>query len=204
MKLSEAGEARVRGYLFILSRSLLSFMPRDMVHDSVREVESHILERVAQIAGAPDERAALEQVLAKLGEPMKVAQAYAAEITFDEAVATGRPLPVFRALWHVSTSVRGFLAALALSVGYSLGATFLLLAVLKPIFPRNIGLVLRNGIPVALGGVFPITPGTEVIGGYALIPLFLLGGVVSMSLTNRLARKFVGWWRSRMKGAVQD
>ena len=92
MKLNEAGELRVRGYLFVLHRSLATFMSREMAQDFVREVESHILERVARIEGSADEKAALEGVLQHLGPPMKVAQAYAAEITFEDGVTREVPL----------------------------------------------------------------------------------------------------------------
>jgi hypothetical protein len=175
-------------------------MPKEMAHDAVREVESHIIERVARIEGPVDEKAALEKVLDHLGPPMKVAQAYAAEITFDEAVATGRPLPIFRALWLASTTVRGFVAALLLFFGYAVGVGFLIVAALKPIFPQNVGLLLRDGVPVALGAVSTIGPGVEVVGGYWIIPLCLLGGGLTMLVTHRLARAFVAWWRDRLKG----
>ncbi len=49
MKLSGVGESRVRGYLYVLERSLRTFLPREVVADAVREVESHIRERLDQI-----------------------------------------------------------------------------------------------------------------------------------------------------------
>lgn len=202
MKLSQAGDARVRGYLYVLGRSLQSFMPREMALDALREVESHILERVDAIADASDEREALERVLRHVGEPLKVAQAYAAEITFDEAAATGRALPMFRALWHISTSLRGFFAALGLFAGYVAGLAFLALAALKPIFPNNVGLLVRDGIPVAVGAVFPLKPGAEVVGGYWLIPVFAALGVATLVGTHRLAGRLVGWWRGRSRALV--
>ena len=45
MTLTEVGESRINGYLFILERSLRSFLPRETAADAVREVESHIRER---------------------------------------------------------------------------------------------------------------------------------------------------------------
>jgi hypothetical protein len=200
MKLTEAGELRIRGYLFVLHRSLASFRPKEVAHDSLREVESHIRERVARIEDTADEKSALEAVLAHLGPPMKVAQAYAAEITFEEAVATGRPWPVLRALWYVSTSFQGFLASLGLLVGYAMGLGFLIVAFLKPVFPQNVGLFLRDGVPVALGAMFPVPPGLDLVGGYALVPLSLLAGGVMLLLTHRMAGTFLAWWRSRAKG----
>ncbi len=204
MKLSEAGELRIRGYLFVLHRSLATFMSKEMAQESIREVESHILERVARIEGSVDEKAALEGVLQHLGPPMKVAQAYAAEITFEEAVATGRPVPMFRALWLVATSLQGFLAALVLLVGYAIGLGFIIVAALKPIFPHNVGLILRDGVPTAFGAVSTIGPGMEVVGGYGLIPLSLVVGGVTLLLTHRMARAFVAWWRGRLKGPTAE
>ncbi len=204
MKLSEAGQLRIRGYLFVLHRSLATFMSKEMAQESIREVESHILERVARIEDAADEKAAIEGVLQHLGPPMKVAQAYAAEITFEEAVATGRPVPVFRALWLVATSLQGFFAALVLLVGYAIGLGFIVVAALKPIFPQNVGLILRDGVPMALGAVSTIEPGMEVVGGYGLIPLSLFAGVVTLLITHRLARAFVAWWRGRLKGPTDE
>ena len=54
MKLSETGEARVRGYLFVLGQSLKSFLPRAVVMDAVQELESHIRERIDETEPEPD------------------------------------------------------------------------------------------------------------------------------------------------------
>ena len=54
MKLSDIGEARVRGYLFVLERSLKTFLPRDVVTDAVREIESHVRERLESATASPD------------------------------------------------------------------------------------------------------------------------------------------------------
>lgn len=204
MKLTDAGEARVRGYLFILQRALVSFMPKDMAHDSLREVESHLRERLAMAPEGQDEKAAIEKILAELGPPLKVAQAFAAEITFDEAVTTGRLSPILRALWMASTSIGGFFAALALFVGYALGSSFVIMALLKPIFPQNVGIHVRDGIPVAFGAIFPAPPDTHVVGGLILVPFFLFIGALTLALTHGAARAFVAWWRGRLKGPLDE
>ena len=97
MVLSVTGESRVRGYLYVLERSLRTFLPRETVSDAVREVESHIRDRVASAQPMPNERDALERILDELGAPLRVARAYSDELTVDEAVATGRVVPVARA-----------------------------------------------------------------------------------------------------------
>jgi hypothetical protein len=69
MNLSEAGESRIRGYLFMLESSLRTFLKRDVAADAVREVESHIRERVRETAAMPNERDALNRLLDALGPP---------------------------------------------------------------------------------------------------------------------------------------
>src|SRR5580765_3219544 len=133
MNLSQVGESRVNGYLFVLERSLKSFLPIDIVRDARREIESHVRERVAAHDGSPNEREALERILAELGPPLRVAQAYSAERIIDEAVTTGRVVPIARALWHLAvTTLSGFFAALGLFAAYSAGLSFIMVAVLKP------------------------------------------------------------------------
>jgi hypothetical protein len=102
VNLTETGESRVNGYLFVLERSLKTFLPAETARDAVREIESHLRERVAVADGAPNERDAVEKMLAELGPPLRVAQAYSAERTIDEAVATGRVVPMLRAVWTLA------------------------------------------------------------------------------------------------------
>ncbi len=201
MQLTEAGEARIRGYLVILDRSLRSFLPREVVKDALRELESHVRERIEQVGSMPNEQAALERVLGELGPPLRVAQAYASEMAVDEAIATGSLWAVARAIWRLSTTtVVGFFVALGLFIGYTLGVSFLAIAVLKPLFPQNVGLIMVNGVPVSLGAVFPVPPGAEVWGGYWLIPICLGLGLGVLVLTHRGARAFLAWWRTRLRG----
>jgi uncharacterized membrane protein len=176
--LSETGESRVNGYLFVLERSLNTFLPRDTARDAVREIESHLRERIAVGAQPPDERVALEKILAELGPPLRVAQAYSAERTIDEAVATGRLVPIVRAIWQLAaTTTTGFFIALGLLIGYVTSLGFFAIAALKPIFPNNVGVQYVHGIPIGLGAHFPLTPGTELGGGYWVIPISLFFGL---------------------------
>jgi hypothetical protein len=203
MNLSQTGESRVNGYLFVLERSLRAFLPRDTVRDAVREIESHLRDRVAAADGGPDERAVLENILAQLGPPLRVAQAYSAERIVDEAIATGRVVPMFRAIWHLAvTTAVGFGAALAVFIGYAVGIAFIATAVLKPIFPDNVGIWVENGtgFPLRLGATFPAPAGEHVVGGYWAIPIALLVGLTVLVLTHRGTKRFLVWWRSRRTG----
>jgi uncharacterized membrane protein len=196
MTLSNVGESRVNGYLFVLERSLSTFLPREAARDAVREIESHVRERIAGADAVPNERAALEKILAELGPPLRVAQAYSAERTIDEAVATGRFVPTLRAIWHMAaTTVRGFFVALALLIGYVVSFAFFAIAALKPIFPNNVGIQFIHGIPVGLGAHFPVTPDLDLRGGYWIIPFAVVCGLGIFVGTHRGARRFLAGLR---------
>jgi uncharacterized membrane protein len=198
VNLSEVGESRINGYLFVLQRSLKTFLPPDTVRDAVREIESHLRERIAAADAAPHEREAVETILAELGPPLRVAQAYSAERTIDEAIATGRFVAMLRAIWHLAaTTIVGFFAALGLFIGYAVGFATLAVAALEPIFPRNVGVLFVHGVPVGFGAQFPVPPGTDLRGGYAVIPIAIACGLIVLVLTQRLARKYLAWWRNQ-------
>jgi uncharacterized membrane protein len=196
--LTDSGESRVNGYLFVLERSLKTFLPSDIVRDAVREIESHVRERIASSDGAPSERAALEQILTELGPPLRVAQAYSAERTIDEAVTTGRFVPIVRAVGHLAaTTFTGFFTGLGLFVGYITSFAFFALAVLKPIFPNNVGIQNIHGFPIGLSAHFPLEPGADLRGGYWVMPFALFCGLGIFVGTHRGARRFLRWWRER-------
>jgi hypothetical protein len=198
--LGDTGESRVNGYLFVLERSLKSFLPGDVVRDAVREIESHVRDRIAAATAAPDERAALEKILGELGPPLRVAQAYSAERTVDEAVTTGRVVPMARAVWHLAfTTLVGSAAATGLLSAYAAGIGFIAVGLLKPAFPGNVGLLVVNGIPRSFGAQFPTPPGGVVYGGYWLIPVSIACGVAVLALTHRAARRYLAWWLKRLR-----
>lgn len=199
MNLSENGESRVRGYLYVLERSLRASASPALAADAVREVESHIRERVAESSGMPNEREALEAILLRLGTPATVARAYSLELIMEEAAVGGRIVAVFRSLFHAAaTGVRGFVTALLLFLGYASAAAFISIAVLKPIFPDNVGLWLDQG--VSLGGRFPAPAGVTPLGGYWIIPICLGAGFGLLIVTHRIARR----WIAGLRDAIRD
>jgi uncharacterized membrane protein len=206
--LSNTGTSRVNGYLFVLERSLATVLPRESVRDVLREIDSHLRDRISAAQAQPDERTMLERILSELGPPQRVAQAYSVERTVDEAVVSGKLFTIARAVWHVAMSgASSFFAALGLFVGYFAGVVFIVLAVLKPLFPKNVGIWVgdrsisegvdigwRAGVSVAASGH------GHNVGGYWVIPIFLVAGCGLLFLTTRGARKFLSWWRRRRPG----
>lgn len=199
MTLTDIGQSRIRGYLFVLERSLSTFLPPAVVKDAVREVETHIFDRLDGMPPNLDERATVERVLSDLGPPLRVAQAYSMELTADEAVATGRLGAIARGLWHIAAStVAGFFASIGLFCGYAIGGSFLAIAILKPIFPQNVGFAFRNGAFASFGAQFGLDPATEIRGGYWIIPLSLILGGIILIITQTLARRLLAWWQRRL------
>ncbi|HMF93852.1 MAG TPA: hypothetical protein VKE96_06140 [Vicinamibacterales bacterium] len=198
MQLSDTGESRVNGYLFVLERSLKTFLPIDVVRDAVREIESHLRERIGATDASPNERVALEQILSELGPPLRVAQAYSAERTIDEAVATGRFVATVRAVSQLAAStLGGFFLACWLFIGYLVSFAFFAIAILKPIFPNNVGVQYVHGLPVGLGAHFPLEPGVQLGGGYWIIPFAAACGLGIFVGTSRGARRVLARWRER-------
>ena len=199
MTLSEPGVARVRGYLFVLDRSLQSRLPRAVTRDALREIEAHINARVAETDAAGDERLALERILAELGTPLRVARAYSADKNLDVAVSTGRLIPILRSIVNAAfATVFGFIAALFLFTGYVAGAAFLVIGLAKPIFPNNVGFWRVNGplsIPTSLG--FKWDNAELPAGGNWVIAIGVGIGVALLVLTHLGARAFLSWYRER-------
>jgi uncharacterized membrane protein len=200
VNLTETGESRVNGYLFVLERSLKTFLPPEVVRDAVREIDSHLRERVLSADGAPNERDALEKILAELGPPRRVAQAYSAERTIDEAVATGRVVPMVRAVWTLALrTFVGSAIATGLFSAYAAGIAFLVIAALKPIFPNNVGLIGTTGGHLTLGAQFPLPPGATVHGGYWIIPLSIVCGVGVLVFAHTTTHRYLAAWRKRRR-----
>lgn len=192
MNLSEAGESRIRGYLFMLESSLRTFMKRDTAADAVREVESHIRERVRETEPLPNERDALNRLLEALGPPHRLARAYSAELAADEAIASGRIGALARALLAVALhTVEGFAVGVGLLVGYLLSAACLIVAIMKPIMPDHVGLRWVNGEFRGAGFELGLPPGTVVTHGWWLMLACAIAGSLVLWVTHRSARRYL-------------
>ncbi len=83
----------------------------------------------------------------------------------EEAAVGGQVVAVLRSIFHAAATGRaGFLVALLLFTGYTVGASFIAVAALKPVFPNNVGLWLLDG--VRIGAEFPAADGVAPLGGY--------------------------------------
>jgi hypothetical protein len=111
-------------------------------------------------------------------------------------------MAVVRSLFHAATTgVMAFLAAFGLFVGYSMGVAFILVAILKPILPNNVGVwTTSDGTFNSSGVNFPgVREGLVFHTSYWIIPAALLIGLVLLLVTHVLARRWIAWFRNRGK-----
>jgi uncharacterized membrane protein len=198
MQLSEAGEARVRGYLFMLESSLRTFLRRETAADAVREVESHIRERVRDTSAVPNERDALNRLLEAMAPPHRLARAYSAELAVDEAVASGHALATVKAVLALAFhTTEGFIAGFLILMGYLVGAVSLLVLALKPLFPNNVGIFTVDGRFHGAGAQFPLPVGAVVSHGWEVALACSALGIVLLLTTHVAARSYLRRVRRR-------
>jgi uncharacterized membrane protein len=198
MQLSDAGEARIRGYLFMLDRSLRTFLRREVATDAVREVESHIRERVRETSPTPNERDALNRLLESLGPPHRLARAWSAELAVDEAVSTGRAVAIVRAVLALALqTAEGFVAGLFLLMGYLLAVAALIVCAARPFFPNHVGIVTVDGRFHGAGFELSLPPGAVLSHGWELAIGCGVFGVILLVVTHLAARAYVRRVRAR-------
>lgn len=173
--------------------SCIADLPEAQRQDFVKELRAHVTERLEQMATPTDENC--RAVLGALGTPDEIARQLRMEMILKRSSWRISPVAILRtcARWTVA-GVQGYVVFLAAAVGYLFAATFCLTALLKPIFPHNVGLFVSNhSIELTR---FPVPPhGHEILGSY-YIPLALLIGYLSAVATNALIRYVIHRGRS--------
>ncbi len=179
-------DSRVNSYLAQL-RSALTNMTVGEREDIVEEIQMHIRERCG------DGRTGVDEVLADLGSAPELAQQYRAGLLVQQAQRSISPLTILRAtLRWARTGAQGTAVCLLAFLGYLTGACFLLLAVLKPIFPHYTGLWIGPGIfdfsfRMGLGPEYPSATVHEVLGWW-FIPVCLVLGSLTILATTKLVQ----------------
>src|SRR5204863_6836857 len=90
------------------------------------------------------------------------------------------------------------LAFLGLIACYLVAITFLVLCILKPIFPGNVGFWVVNGegsMPTSRG--IKLSPTVAPAGGNCVILIGLACGLGFLVLTHRGAGRFLAWCKTR-------
>jgi uncharacterized membrane protein len=193
-------DARVNEYLSQLRSALTGITVSDR-EDIVEEIRMHIRERLA------DPAANLDTVLSGLGPANELAQQYRTGMLVQRARTSRSPLIILRAALRWATmGVEGFIVFMIAILGYALGGGFILLALMKPIFPANTGLWVgpdQFAFNVRFGATMtnPASPVHEVLGWW-LIPVCLVIGSLSLVLTTKLLQFLMGRFRWKVPFAA--
>ena len=186
-------EMQVNDYLTRL-RSALTGMTVSEREDIVEEIHMHIRERLS------DPKSSLDAVLAGLGPAGELAQQYRTGLLVQRARTSISPVVILRAaLRWAATGVEGFIVFVIALIGYAMGTGFLLLALMKPFFPRNTGLWVgpdQFNFSFRMGATMtsPASPVHEVLGWW-LIPVCLVLGSLSLVCTTKLLQFLMGRFR---------
>jgi hypothetical protein len=179
-------------------RKLRQCLPNMSVADReeiVREISVHIREC------ALEPESSIDRILRRLGSAETLAALYGQDLLLRHASRSFSPLLLLRAtLALAKRGLEGFALFLGTMVGYGAGAALLLTAILKPIFPRQIGLWIGSGV-FNFGAVEPsyAHPVHEVLGRW-YIPVALWLACCFIGLTTYGIRWYLK--RSKQRGPL--
>src|SRR5579862_9742524 len=123
-------------YLGRLRKRLRGLHEQD-VREIVAEIRSHVLNKLGDEVTASGVAAALSG----LGSPEFLAGEYLTDSLLARAQVSRSPIHILHMLFRwASLSVAGFLMFLASIMGYLLGISLVLCAILKPFHPQTAGL----------------------------------------------------------------
>jgi hypothetical protein len=189
-----SNDPQVDDYLVRL-RKALSGMSLAEREDIVQEICMHIRER------AEDGGASTEEILIGLGPAGELAEQYRTGLLVQKARRSISPLLILRAAmrWAL-TGVEGTAVFLIAVFGYLTGVGFLLLALLKPIFPQRTGLwVGPNDFDFSIRmGALPVsTPQLHEVLGWWFIPVCAVIGSFALIGTTKLIQFLMKRFRWR-------
>jgi HAAS len=176
----------------------LSDLPQPKRDEVIRELRAHVFDRLEQIAVPTDDDC--RTVLTAMGTPVEIARQYRVELLLNRSAWKISPWSLLRTLFRWTlTGIQGYVVLVLAMLGYTVGACLYITALLKPLFPRHIGLfVSEQGINLAR---FPDPPpGMEVLGAYYIPFAVLLGFLFTLGTT--LAIRFVVRKFGRLKQKV--
>lgn len=191
-------DAEVIGYLARL-RAALTGMTLAEREDIVEEIRMHIRERYG------DGETNVDAVLAGLGPAEELAQQYRTGLLLQQAGRSISPLLILRAtLRWAMTGVEGVVVFFIAIFGYLTGVGFLLLALLKPLFPERTGLwvgprVFDFSFRMGLLPLYPSATVHEVLGWW-FIPVCLVLGSLTVLLTTKVIQFLTKRFRWKVSG----
>jgi uncharacterized membrane protein len=183
---------------FAALETQLGDLPRLKRDEVVRELRAHLFDRLEQITVPTDDDC--RTVLKAMGTPQEIARQYRLELLLSRSAWKISPWSMLRTLFRWTlTGIQGYIVFVLALLGYTVGASFYITALLKPFFPHNVGVFVGDeGLNLAR---FPEPPpGTEILGSY-YVPVAVFLGFL-FTLVTTLAIRFVVRRFGRLKQKV--
>ena len=185
-----SAQEKIDAYLSRL-RACLRGMSNEEIHEIVEELRSHILDKsvVRGESKASDVDAALEG----LGRPEDLASEYITDAALARAEVSRSPFRILASLFRwASLSVAGFFVLISSVLGYFLGFSLVLCALLKPFHPHGAGLWSyrdsTGDLVMSLRLGFESAPaGAHDVLGWWIVPIGLALGSGLVMLTTHFA-----------------
>jgi len=179
----DAAQAHLDTYLAQVHRHLRG-LPDAEVRETLAELRSHVLDKVAGDFTVPR----VEAAIAELGSPREVARVNVTERVIADLEESRSPLRVLRSVGRLaSLSLYGTFAFLVTLLGYGSAFGFLKTAAAKPFLPDKAGMWIYRSADGDLNFSIGIndTPQAHEVMGYWIIPVGLVAALVLGWLTWR-------------------
>lgn len=174
-------------YLHRVNRCSKALGPEEQ-EELLLEIQDHLLESFKQETGESEAHRLLDAI-AKIGEPEDFIKPIVADKLLVKASKTYNPKTIVTGLfYYLSISAKHFLLALLFSLGYVTAFIAGVMALLKPFFPNNVGLILYEGGDFVLGVDVDTTGAVGEVLGYWVIPIGLTAALlIYLGLTRLLS-----------------
>ncbi len=160
-------------------------LKKDDQHDLLLEIKDHLYSSFERQEG-DDEAARLTAAIMQIGDPDEFIRPLIVDRLFDDAARTLNPRSVMSGFFlHISRGLKAGVVTSLFGMGYLLSIGLLLVAVIKPFDPDQVGLFahVNGGYSLGIFDAIPATS-TELL-GYWIIPLSM---VVSLFLYIALTK----------------
>ena len=152
-----------------------------------RELRAHVMDRLQQTAVVTE--ADCRAVLTALGTPEEIARQYRVERIMNRSAWMVSPWSVLRTLlrWTI-TGFQGYAVFMVALTGYAFAASFYLGALLKPLFPNNVGFFVgADGVNI---GFHSLPHAAPILDTY-FIPIAIVLGYLFTVGTTLLIRVLI-------------
>jgi len=192
-ELSPKANPLLEEYLEKLRKILKPLSPEES-EEIVLEIKGHILESLTLIKEEKDEVKNLTAVLEKLGDPEDYAPGFVTDYILEKGVKEKSIGLIFRGFlrWGFST-ITGFVSVILFFALYLLSFSLVIIGILKPFFPKDIGFFVKGKSFEGLGYIKNVSsvPQIKELLGYAFVPMAIISGILIFFVTTRLLKKTI-------------